>query len=409
MTQRTHVPSSRQGRDRRRDGEGMSITGQGFTQWTECLFDQSMRRACFLIEEACDLHLTAVYRDLDLHGRFREPLSAAELARRLGFVESADITLDAMLWRLARHTGLVDAADGPKVRYGGWRPADDPAERLQVIEAELEALGEVYVAPLEFLAFGAEHFKRALGEDPEFMDRILSGREPAHAELWNRATNVDPLQDVHGIMAAEFITRTFEGGTVLEIGGGTGNGTRNLLSRLAEEDAVARIDNYIFSDISMRFIFETRKAIMDAYPDLPTDWRHIEINKPLTEQKIVPESVDLIFAINAAHVAKDIVAFLEQCRICLRPGGRVVFGERVREDPRMMAPRELALNLSIYHRTAAEKNASYRPAHCYLTRDNWHEVLDRAGLEHIDTPPDPEALGAILPDAYAAVVTAVKT
>ncbi|MDH3658733.1 MAG: methyltransferase, partial [Alphaproteobacteria bacterium] len=314
----------------------------------------------------------------------------------------------AMLWRLSRHADLVVALDGDPMRYSGWGAAADPAARLAEIEAELTGLGEDYVAPLEFLAFGAEHFEHALRDDPEFMDRILSGREPEHAELWHRATNVDPLQDAHGVMGAEFIARNFAGGVILEIGGGTGNGTRNLLRRLAEEDGVNRIETYIFTDISMRFIFETRKEIKADYPELATDWKHVDINKPLTAQKIEPESVDLIFAINAAHVARDLVGFLKECRTCLRPGGRVVFGERVRDDPRMMAPRELALNLSIYHRTAAEKNADYRPAHCYLTRDNWHDVLDLAGFEQAETPPDPARLSAILPNAYAAVVTAVK-
>lgn len=384
------------------------MASEAFSNWTESLFSTPMRRAAYLIEEACDNYLLKIYRDLDFHKRFNGARSARDIAEHLGYAETADITLAAMLWRLARHTHVVDVRDGNPIRYDGWRLAPDPGERLEAISAELAELGEDYLAPLEFLAFGAQKFSYALGEDPEFMDRILSGREPAYAELWHRATNVDPLQDVHGVMGAEFVTRAFEGGTLLEIGGGTGSGTRNLLRRLAKEDGVGRIEKYIFSDISMRFIFQTRKEIMADYPALEADWKHVDINKPLTAQKIEPESVDLIFAINAAHVARDLVGFLKECRTCLRPGGQVVFGERVRDDPRMMAPRELALNLSIYHRTAAERNSDYRPVHCYLTRENWHRALELAGFEQAETPPDPARLSAILPNAYAAVVTARK-
>jgi SAM-dependent methyltransferase len=294
------------------------------------------------------------------------------------------------------------------VRYTGCREAPDPGARIEAIAAELRGLGEAFTVPLEFLAFGREHFRTALGEDPEFMDRVLSGREPAFAETWHRATNVDPLQDVHGLMGAEFIAGTFAGGTILELGGDTGNGTRNLLRRLASEDALGRIETYIFSDVSMRFIFETRREIGAAYPDLRTGWQHIDINLPLTRQKILPSSVDLIFAVNAAHVARDIVAFLEECRRCLRPGGRVVFAERLREDPRMMAPRELALNLSIYHRTAAKRNPDHRPAHCYLTAENWRKVLALAGFEGGATVPAPAQLEAMVPTAYAGVVTATR-
>ena len=381
---------------------------EAFTEWSEQLFNESMRRAAYLLEEACDNSLLKIYRDLDFQTRFQGLQSANDVANQLGYAETADIAIDAMLWRLARHTHVVNAHDGNPVRYDGWQLAPDPTDRLESIATELTALGRDYEAPLEFLAFGTEKFAYALGEDPEFMDRILSAREPEFAKLWHRATNVDPLQDVHGIMGGEFITRTFDGGTILEIGGGTGNGTRNLLRRLAEDDGVGRIERYVFTDISLRFILETRKEISIDYPELPTDWKHVDINKPLTAQKIEPESVDLIFAVNAAHVARDLVSFLKECRTCLRTGGRIVFAERVREDPRMMAPRELALNLSIYHRTAAERNTDYRFTHCYLTRENWHRAIELAGFEQAETPPDPARLSAILPNAYAAIVTAQK-
>lgn len=381
---------------------------EAFSDWTERLFDGSLRRAAYLTEIACDHYLIKVYRELDLGRWLDEPRTAGDLVSKLGFVETADITLEALLWRLSQHTDIVTADDGNPIRYSGLRTAPAPESRLSEIEAALKALGDDYAVPLEFLAFGAKHFSKALGEDPEFMDRILSGREPDFATLWHRATNVDPLQDVHGVMGAEFIARTFEGGTVLEIGGGTGNGTRNLLRRLADDNTVDRITYYIFTDISMRFIFETRREIQADYPDLSTGWQHVDINKPLTAQKIEPESLDLIFAVNAAHVARDLVGFLRECRLCLRPGGRVVFGERVRDDPRMMAPRELALNLSIYHRTAAERNNDYRPTHCYLTPDNWLKVLNLAGFSDAMTVPEPACLSAILPSAYAAVVTACK-
>ncbi|MEM7044549.1 MAG: class I SAM-dependent methyltransferase, partial [Pseudomonadota bacterium] len=379
-----------------------------FSDWCERLFSNEMRRAALLIERACDSYLTKVYRDLNLGKRLAEPTTAADLALALGFIDSADITLEALLWRLSQHTEIVNAEIGDPLRFVASSPASDPAMTLTDIEAELRSMGGNYTAPLELLAFGVEHFSRALGEDSGFMDRLLSGREPAFAELWHRATNVDPLQDVHGVMGAEFIARSFDSGTILEIGGGTGNGIRHLLRRLAEDNAIDRIDKYIFTDISMRFIFETKKEITADYPSLTTAWRYVDINMPLSAQKIEPSSIDVIFAVNAAHVARDLLGFLQECKVCLRPGGQVVFAERIREDPRMMAPRELALNLSIYHRTAAERNADYRPVHCYLTADNWLNVLKLAGFEQAATVPEPARLAEILPSAYATVVTATR-
>jgi hypothetical protein len=73
-----------------------------------------------------------------------------------------------------------------------------------------------------------------------------------------------------------------------------------------------------------------------------------------------------------------------------------------------MAPRELALNLSIYHRTAAVRNDDYRPMHCYLSPDNWIRIFELAGFKNAEIWPDFAALGDQFPDQYAAVVTAVR-
>jgi hypothetical protein len=89
------------------------------------------------------------------------------------------------------------------------------------------------------------------------------------------------------------------------------------------------------------------------------------------------------------------------------PGGRVVFAERVRLSPAEMAPRELVLNLSIYHRSSTERSAD-RPFHCYLRPDNWKAILSRAGFSKVEVWPDHAALQSHFPGQYAAVVVATK-
>ena len=111
-------------------------------------------------------------------------------------------------------------------------------------------------------------------------------------------------------MGARAIRELFEGGTVLEIGGGTGNGIRHLFDSLQEDDALDTIEEYVFTDISVQFMMGTRKMVAARYPSARCAWKFVDINEPLTAQKIEPESVDLIYGVNAAHVAKDIVAFL---------------------------------------------------------------------------------------------------
>lgn len=367
-----------------------------------------MERAAQLQERACDLHLAGIYRKLGIGDLLERPRIAAQVAQELGFVESADIALEAMLWRLGKRTPFVAVeTEVQPAQFRGVAAPPDPSQELTALRAELESLGDEYAASLEFLDFGATHFVEALQDDPGLFDRLLSGREPAFADVWDRATNLDPLQDVHGKMGARAVAQLFQGDIILEIGGGTGNGTRHLFRLLTDAEELDRIGRYVFTDISMPFILKTRREISAEFPLVQTEWRFLDINNSFEKQKVFPESVDLIYGVNAAHVAKDIVGFLRECYIALRSGGQVVFAERVRLDPRMMAPRELTLNLSVYHRTAALLSPEYRPTHSYLAPNNWIQALELGGFHEQEIWPNTDLL-ANSPVGYAAVVIGRK-
>lgn len=385
------------------------MTRQDYTQWCkEQLFTEDLIDAARLLQRALDLHLLRIYDSLNLATSLQTATSPGDLAKQLGFTDTADITLDAMLERLSNKFDFLSKSTvGAERKYlhQGRVPSD--RGELDHLRKQMQELGADYSSTLEFLQFGEDKFEYALKDDPEFLDRILSGREPEFEDLWFRATNVDPLQNVHGIMGAVAIDALFDRGDILEIGGGTGNGIRNLFSHFKQHEQLERIERYVFTDISQKFIMSTRREMRADYPEVACEWRFADLNVPLNEQKIPENSVDLIYAVNAAHVAKDIVAFLESCKRTLRPGGRVLFAERIRQTARDMAPRELALNLSIYHRTAAIRNDDYRPMHCYLSPDNWIKVFNAAGLTNAEVWPDLKALHDSFPDQYAAVVTAV--
>jgi SAM-dependent methyltransferase len=381
-----------------------------FTQWCrEELFTPNMVQAAALLERACDLHLSGLYRSLHLDRHLSSPKNASELTSELGFVESASIALEAMLLRLADRTTLVEAdCTIHPPRFTGTQQGADTSQDLEHIRAAMRSLGESYMAAIDFLDFGAEHYVHGLRDDPDFMDRVLSGREPKYADLWYRATNEDPLQDAHGIMGAKLIEMLFHGGRILEIGGGTGNGTRHLLSRLSRDGKLSFVQNYTFTDVSLNFIMSTRQAIIKSFPSVKTDWKYLDINKAFAAQKVAPDSVDLIYGVNSAHVATEMVPFLEECRRSLRPNGMVVFAERVLLKGIQMAPRELALDLSIWHRTAAVIHADHRPVHCYLPPKAWRRVLEMAGFSDVQIYPDLDRLSTEFPDQYAAVIVGYK-
>lgn len=388
-------------------GDHFSRTANRWNDIADELFDGTFCAAVELQNEYCDLLLQRLWIELDLGRRLQRAQTAAELAEDLDFVPSADVTLDAMLRRLSRRVGIVQTVAGAPLRYVARRAPTDPTQALVETRESMADLGDEWPAALELMDFGADHFVYALRDDPEFMDRILSGRESEHAEMWHRATNADPLQDIHGILGGRVLAElTTQGATILEIGGGTGNGIRNYLAALEAQDRLDDVGDYIFTDISNRFLIGTRKEIGKRWPSVPTEWKFLDLNEPIRGDKFPVGGIDLVYAVNAAHVAKDIVGFLRECKAVLRPGGRVAFSERVRWIPDGMAPRELALNLSIYHRTAAEKSTA-RPLHCYLHPEGWRRVLAEAGLVDIEIIPDLDRMSTRMREPYAAVITAV--
>lgn len=382
-------------------------TASAFDRWCrDELYTPPVVEATNLLDRYCDEQLQAVYRALDLRSVLDRPRGAAEVAAALGFVESADVTMHALLYRLARRTSIVRmTGSGLAARFEHQADPCDPTPRLAALRERMAELGPDHEIGLDFLDFGVESFERSLRDDPDFMDRMLSGREGTFARLWHAATNRDPLQDLHGVMGAELIARAGWGGVVLELGGGTGNGIRHLLRRLELEGALGRIERYVFTDISVRFLVQTRREIAARWPGVPCGWTFVDLNERLRGFRI-PERVDLVYAVNAAHVAKDVVGFLRQCHDLLAPGGRVVFAERVRIDPHEMAPRELTLNLSAYHRGAAQRSAE-RPMHCYLSPAGWTAVLRQAGLRP-EIRPDLGAMAESFPGQYAAVIVGHK-
>ena len=391
------------------EGNSLLIEANEFNDWVkDWLFKPEHKAGTEVLEQAVDIHLISLYKELNFHELLQQYSDPKTLATALNYSDSAWIALNAMLKRLSdRHEFVACIDDTQECKR--YRPIEEPADKSDELATHyktMEELGTEYVAPLEFLEFGRTHFTQALGLDYEFMDRVLTGQEKEHNETWNRATNTDPLQDIHGIMGAKAVEMLFKGGTILEVGGGTGNGMRNNLDYLRDGGKSDSLERYVFTDVSMPFILNTRREFKGRYDDINCDWRLLNINKDWAAQRIEADSTDLIYGVNAAHIAMHTVDFLIECKRALRPGGTIVFSERLRRHPSDMAPREIVLNLSSYHRTAAIRHPEYRPEHAYLTADNWLRAFELAEYTLCEVWPDKQSNDSYFTDQYAAVIVA---
>src|SRR2546430_7989875 len=78
--------------------ERATFDAAAFTRWCDThLYTPAIRQGTRIVERACDLHLTDLYRQLGLGALLATPRTARELANRLVFEPSSHIPPDAML------------------------------------------------------------------------------------------------------------------------------------------------------------------------------------------------------------------------------------------------------------------------------------------------------------------------
>jgi len=119
---------------------------------------------------------------------------------------------------------------------------------------------------------------------------------------------------------------------ILEIGGGTGSFTAEVLKVLAPESDATRgsIAHYTFTDISSGF-FERAKQRFQPWGDI-ISFQSLNIERSAVDQGFQAGNYDLIFAGNVIHATANLHTALGNLRSLLRPGGQLIMQEGIRQD-----------------------------------------------------------------------------
>ncbi|KAL1634456.1 Type I Iterative PKS [Diplodia intermedia] len=113
---------------------------------------------------------------------------------------------------------------------------------------------------------------------------------------------------------------------ILEVGAGTGGTTSVVLSALGKRaDAAARLQSYMFTDISSGF-FEAAAADFDEWAPF-LDYQVLNVEKDPVAQGVTAGVYDLVIANNVLHATTSISACLAHCKTMLKPGGTLLLGE----------------------------------------------------------------------------------
>ena len=182
-----------------------------------------------------------------------------------------------------------------------------------------------------------------------------------------------------------------EGARVLELGAGAGSFAQLLARQGAEEGWASRIAEYRFTDVALTFLRRAQRELKAAAPGLPLQFQSLDLNRPLGDQGIAPQSLDAIIGINVLHVAQDLERTLVDLRGHLKPGGRLVIGECMKPD--LSTPLYLEFFFGfIKSFTDVTLDPRWRPSHGFLTPEAWEAALLHAGFSDLQFVPPPRPL-----------------
>ena len=308
--------------------------------------------------------------------------SSDEIIKELNFIPKAEYALEWMLSFLTQGGFLKKAEDkDDKGYYYDWGGDIEP----EVFLAKGTELDKKIIPTSSLMAY-------VISEYPNFFKGSKSGLEILFAgekiKLWNEYfSNDNSGYSVHNSLGAFGVTKwVLSNGNIrlLELGAGTGGATASLIDRLKARQTLSKINEYIFSDISPIFLRIGNRVIMSRVgDDFQYSLKRLNFERPLIEQGINKDGVDIIYAVNALHVAKDLVGALKNIYEVVKPGGALIFSEHCRPSENYLLFQEfIFILLDNYVDVNLDRNL--RPIPGFLDYEHWRCNLEAAGFKNIE-------------------------
>ena len=161
---------------------------------------------------------------------------------------------------------------------------------------------------------------------------------------------------------------------ILEIGGGTGGATRQILELLFGKTLFKRYASYTFTDVTTSFLSFAEGEFVACNGMI---YKKLDIQEDPQSQGY-ESTYDLIIASQVLHAVSDITQSLQNVRKLLKPGGKMVLLELTRT---ILATGLCLGTFPDYWNGAGRDGRGDSPL---LGREMWHDLLGANGFSGID-------------------------
>jgi SAM-dependent methyltransferase len=278
---------------------------------------------------------------------------------------------------------------------------------LQNIKQEIERNAPEGMTAFKMLDVMSEFYPSFLKGEKKGVEIIFS---PENIDITSSYYRYDLYYNVHNICGAKILNFDLEkknNPLILEVGGGLGGGTIQFLKQRFETGMLKNF-RYIFTDIANKMLRTTKKEMLTVTPELEAfEFQKLDFNVELKTQGYDDNSFDVVWGVNAVHVAKDLEFTLKEFLKILKPGGSFIISETVRPEGNLMIQQEFILNTLLdYWDVKLDEN--YRKSSGFLSWREWKKALESAGFKEVETIPDMSYLETKYDNCYVSVIRGKK-
>lgn len=333
-------------------------------------------------------------------------ISIEEIIRKHNYIKKAQIMLTWDLERL-KYDGYVETRENKGITEYCYSKKNFDFDSEKIYN-DCYKQDENSIYTFKLLSLIADNYEDLLKGTKKGIDLIYS---PNNIHIINEYYDKGLFYNVNNVLGAKVLNYEIDcrnNPTILELGGGLGGGTKQfILQRKAEGNSLTSF-HYHFTDIANSMLRKIKRPLEELAGSISNyEFSKFDFNKPLHETEMKENRYDIIWAVNAIHVAYDLKFTLSELYKLLKPEGVLLIVETVRPMCCPLVQHEFVIN-TLDDYTNIKLDESWRPSYGFMRWNNWTKALEAAGFDQVNTVPDMEVVEKQYNNCYTTVIRGIK-